>query len=260
MRKLILILIFVLPFTAQADSSLPFMKDLAGDRELPRPWGISLDYYTMKQDYKIKDLQFSLPGAIIDDPSKLGVKNNLDYYDFKADVWLFPFLNIFGTVGKVDATTTVDFSSVVITGLPVPIQLGEMDVDYDGTVWGAGFTLAYGGDAWFTSLTTTFTHSKISGDFDSTVDSTSIQPRVGFVKEGWLGWVGGMWLDVDEKHEGIFELPFIGAVPFAVELETSNKWGWAVGTAYYFSDKANMTIEYGFGDRNYTLVNVNYRF
>jgi len=260
MRKFILILLTVLPFAAQADSTLPFMKDLAGDNELPRPWGISLDFYHMKQDYGIKNLDFSLPGAIIDDPSKIGVKNNLDYYDFKVDVWLLPFLNVFGTVGKVDATTTVDFSGVEITGLPVPIQLGELPVEYDGTVWGAGFTLVYGTESWFTSATTTFTRSSISGDFKSTVDSFSIQPRVGFIRNGWLGWVGGMYLDVDESHSGIFELPFIGAVPFAVDLETSNKWNYAIGSAYYFSDKANMTIELGFGKREYTLVNVNYRF
>lgn len=39
MRGLILLLAALLPLSAPADSVLPFMKDLAGDTELPRPWG-----------------------------------------------------------------------------------------------------------------------------------------------------------------------------------------------------------------------------
>jgi len=87
MRGLILLLATLLPLSASADSALPFMKDLAGDTELPRPWGISIDFYTMDQDYDIKDLQFALPGISLGDPSQIEVTNEVMHYDIPECFW-----------------------------------------------------------------------------------------------------------------------------------------------------------------------------
>lgn len=260
MRRLLLLFAILLPLSSTADSALPFLKDIAGDAELPRPWGVGLDFFTMSQDYKIKSLEFVLPGVIVGDPSQLKVTNDVQHFDFKADVWLFPFLNVFGLVGRVDTDTVVDFSSADIIGLPPGVDLGKLPVSFDGTVWGLGFTLAYGTESWFTSVTTTFTTTSASGDLDSSVDSTSVQPRIGLLRDRWRFWVGAMYLETDEKHSGSFDLPFIGPVPFAVELVTEDNWNYATGVGYVFSDRANLSFEYGFGKRNHTLFNFNYRF
>ena len=234
------------------------MKDMVGDRELPRPWGIGLDFYTMKQDYDIKDLSFSLPGVGLGDPSDIKVTNEVQHFDLQADAWILPFLNVFGVLGRVDINTVVDFSNVQITGLP--ISLGKLPVDFKGTVYGGGFTLAYGTENWFTSVTTTFTKTNTSGDLDSKVNSTSIQPRLGLLRNDWRFWVGAMYLKTDETHSGNFDLPYIGPVPFAVELETADKWNYVVGAGYAFTDRAAVRLEYGFGNRNHTLFNFNVRF
>jgi hypothetical protein len=260
MRGLILLLAVLLPFTASAESSLPFMKDMVGDRTLPRPWGLGLDFYTMDQDYDIKDLEFALPGVVVGDPSKIGVTNEMQHFDLKGDVWLLPFLNVFGLVGRMSADTVVDLSTADIIGLPPGISLGKLPVSFNGTVYGAGFTLAYGTEKWFTSLTTTFTKTSTSGDLDSTVKSTTVQPRIGLLRNSWRFWVGGMYLDTDEKHSGVFELPFIGDVPFAVELVTKDSWNYTAGLGYVFNDRADLSFEIGFGNRTHTLFNLNARF
>jgi hypothetical protein len=260
MRSLILLLAILLPFTSSADSSLPFMKDLAGDRTLPRPWGIGLDFYTMDQDYDIDSLEFALPGVSIGDPSEIGVTNEVQHLDIKGDVWLLPFLNVFGIIGRVDIDTVVDFSTADIQGLPPGVSLGKLPVSFDGTVYGAGFTLAYGTENWFTSLTSTFTKTNTSGDLESSVNSTSVQPRIGLLRDAWRFWVGGMYLDTDESHSGIFELPFIGGVPFEVDLITRDNWNYTVGAGYVFSDRADLSFEIGFGNRTHTLFNFNTRF
>ena len=36
-------LLLVISGSVLAESRLPFMRDLAGDHELPKPWGISID-------------------------------------------------------------------------------------------------------------------------------------------------------------------------------------------------------------------------
>lgn len=257
MRGLILLLAALLPLSSMA-GGLPFMKDLAGDADLPRPWGVGFDYYTMNQDYNIKNLEFALPGVSIDDPSKIKVANEVQHIDFQGDAWILPFLNVFGIVGRVDIETSVDFRNAEIAG--VPINLGQLPFSFKGTVWGGGFTLAYGTESWFTSVTTAFTRTSTSGDFKSKVNSTSVQPRIGLLRNSFRFWVGGMYLDTDEKHSGEFELPYLGAIPFEIELKTQDNWNYTVGAGYEFTDRANLTFEYGFGNRNHTLFNFNVRF
>jgi hypothetical protein len=80
------------------------------------------------------------------------------------------------------------------------------------------------------------------------------------VRDKWTFWVGGLYLDTDEKHSGTIDLPVLGAVPFAVELKGADKWNTAVGAGYVFSPKAMLTMEVGFGKRDHTLFNFTYRF
>jgi len=258
MRRIVLALILILPMTAVADSGPLFMKHILGEREFYEPWGVGIDFFTMDQPYKIKQLTFDLPGVTIPDPSKLDVQNEIQHYDIKLDVWLTPFLNLFGVLGHMSADTVVDLSSVPVQGLPFP--LGKLPVSYDGTVYGLGFTLAYGGDRWFGSVTSTWTDTSLNGDFDSSVKSFTAQPRVGLLWEKWAFWVGGMYLDTQEDHSGVVSLPVLGPIPFAVELESDSKWNTSVGAGYAFSTRANLYLELGFGDRDHTLFNFTYRF
>ena len=258
MRRVICILLVILPLSAWADSGPLFMKHILGEREFYEPWGVGIDFFTMDQPYKIKQLTFDLPGVVLPDPSGLRVENDIQHYDIKLDVWLTPFLNLFGILGHMSAETVVDLSSVPVQGLP--FSLGKLPVDYDGTVYGLGFTLAYGGERWFGSVTSTWTDTSLNGDFDSSVKSFTAQPRVGLFWEKWAFWVGGMYLDTQEDHSGTIALPVLGPVPFAVELEGASKWNTAVGAGYIFSTRANLYLELGFGDRDHTLFNFTYRF
>jgi len=259
MRRIIFALFLLLPLSAAADSSGPlFMKNLLGGREFYDTWGVGVDFYTMDQNYEIKQLEFDLPGVSLSDPSQLKVRNKIQHLDIKFDVWLTPFLNVFGVLGHLRAETTVDLSNVPVVGLPFP--LGKLPVNYSGTVYGGGFTLAYGGEHWFTSVTSTWTDTSLNGDFDSTVSTFTAQPRIGLVKDKWNFWVGGLYLDTEETHSGVVQLPVLGAVPFAVELSGSDKWNEAVGAGYTFSPKAVLYMEVGFGNRDHTLFNFTYRF
>ena len=265
MRKLLLALLLLAPLTAVAQESESstgplFMKDLVDDGDFFAPWGIGIDFFTMDQDYDIKSLEFDIPGIGDIDPSRVQVTNKLQHYDLKLDVWVTPFLNVFGLVGRLDADTLVDLSNVTIPGLP--FQLGTLPVSYDGTVYGLGANFIYGTDRWFAALNSTWTTTNLNGDFDSSVKSVTIQPRLGLIRNQWTMWVGGMWLDTTEKHKGTIDLPVPGwpPVPFSVELETMEKWNYTVGAGYIFSPKATIAFEYGFGDRTHTLFNFTYRF
>jgi len=260
MKRLLLLTLFCFPLTASAGSGPLFMKDLLGDREFFNTWGIGVDYFTMDQSYDIKALEFALPGVVLPDASQIAVDNEISHFDVKLDVWLTPFLQVYGLVGRVDANTVVDLSAAQIFGLPV--SLGELPVSYDGTVYGGGAVLVYGTERWFASVNTTYTKTSLGGDFDSSVDSLSVQPRVGLVHGKFNAFVGAMYLHTDETHSGAFALPIPGLppVPFNVELESSNKWNTVVGLGAVFSPAGTLNVEYGFGKRDHFLINFAYRF
>lgn len=250
------------PLSADDNQGPLFMKDMLGDREFFEPWGIGVDFYTMDQQYSIENLQFELPGVSLPDPSLLQIDNDIQHLDLKLDVWLTPFLNVFGILGHVDADTVVDFSNAPITGLPVP--LNKLPISYDGTVYGGGVNLIFGTENWFGAINTTYTDTDLGGEFDSSVSSLAIQPRLGLIKDKWQFYVGGMYLDTDEKHSGTITLPIPGIppvpVPFKVELKSADHWNYAVGVAHTFSPKLHLLLEIGFGDRDHTLFNFTYRF
>ncbi len=252
-RKILVISALLLSTSAQAE--LPWLKDLAGDRELPRPWGVSVDFFTMDQVYAVDRLEFQIPGVNLDDTSLLDVDNKVQHLDIKGDVWLLPFLNVFGIIGKIDAETTVDLAR---TGLPLPTS--QFLVDYDGEVYGGGFVLAGGGEHWFASVTTTITDTEISGGFESNVESLTIQPRIGLRRNGWEYWIGGLYLDTEEQHSGAVEIPFVGMVPFAVDLSEQDELNYGVGVHTMLGDHVELSFEVGFGDRTHTLLNLGYRF
>jgi hypothetical protein len=263
-KKLLLLLVLVLPLSSQADPL--FGKDMAGDRDLPRAFGIGIDYFNMDQPYKIDSLSFTTPPTFplppITDPSVILVENEIEHVDLKLDVWLLPFLNVFGIYGRIDGQTAVDLSNV---GIPL---LDSVSLTYDGDVYGGGVVLAIGSDKWFASLTGTFTDTSLDGGFNSSVKATAIQPRVGIrATETTEVWLGGYFINADETHSGTIELDLGAAGPgfpipigFAVDLSQQEDFNFSLGIHSMFSEHWESTVEVGGGDRNTVLANMTYRF
>ncbi len=258
------VLALALPISAQADAL--FGNDMAGDRKLPRTWGIGIDYFSMDQPYQIDSLSFFPPVLPITDPSLLDVNNEIDHIDLKIDVWVLPFLNLFGIYGQIDGDTTVDLSSL---GLPLPPDVQVLRIGYDGDVYGGGAVLAFGGDKWFASVTATFTDTSLGGDFDSTVEATTIQPRIGLRFGDHTDiWIGGYIIDAEESHSGTIIVDLGPLVPpgvpfpldFDVDLSQAEDFNFSVGMHMMLTDAWETTIEVGGGDRRTVLANLTYRF
>ena len=263
-RFILTLVVLVVSFSAQADAL--FGNDMAGDRKLPRTWGIGIDYFAMDQPYQIDSLTFSPPVLPIPDPSVLDVNNDVEHTDIKIDVWVLPFLNLFGIYGQIDGKTAVDLSAL---GLPLPPEARSLVVDYDGDVYGGGAVLAFGGDRWFGSITATFTDTSLGGDFDSSVQASTIQPRIGLrFGDHTEVWIGGYYIDAEEKHSGSIILDLGPLIPpgvpipldFDVDLSQAEDFNLSMGTHMMMSDAWEMTIEVGGGERRTVLANLTYRF
>ena len=259
-------LLGLLPCVSQADSL--FGKDLARGHYMPKAYGIGLDLVRIDQSLAIDRLSVVTPPGFpplpLDDVSGIVTQSDVGNDGIKFDAWLLPFLNVFGLYGKFDGDTDVDLRG---TMLPLPPDLQQLRISYDGDVYGGGFVLAAGGERWFASVVATFTDTDLDGGFTSSIKASTIQPRIG-LRYGSNNevWLGGYWINADESHSGSINVDFgpgVGIVPIAfdVGLSQSEDFSPAIGTHITLGESWEVTLEIGGGgDRDTALGNLTYRF
>jgi hypothetical protein len=250
-----LVALLLFPTLASAESPvgfLPFGKSMADGRELPLPLGATLTYYYQRQDYDLEKLTLrNLPIQVA--TTGIAVENRLDEVNLQIDAWLLPWLDVFGILGKLQATTTVDGVALMGQDIAVP------DYDYNGLVYGGGATLAGGLGNWFGSLTGIYTNTNLSGDASS-VKSWVVTPKVGYSFSRVRFWAGAMYQKAEEKHTGTFTmmLPTNLANPnpaevasqtvsYEVEMHEKNPWNFLLGAETGFGPHWRLSVEGGMG-------------
>ncbi len=242
-----------LALPAGAQSAAP--DDNAG-LNLPPKLGISVVYYNQDQKYDISSLSFEFPGIDPTEVNGLDVDNSTQTLHAQIDYWVLPFLNLFGFLGTIDGYTDVNLSTLEL-GLPIPLD--HVRINYDGTVYGLGFTLAGGWDQYFSSLTYEYT----STDLD--VSTTDIKAwvatlKLGLTFEKGAVWVGTMYQSVDETDKGIFTIPYLGEIPFEVKLKAKDPWNALLGASLGMGKHWVGTVEVGAIGRTHILASLAYRF
>ena len=158
-----------LPFFGQEVTELGF--------ELPLPFGISIVPATFEQDLILRDLNLGLQGEADRPIDAINFQNpsvRNTALQLKFDAWLFPFMNVFATVGRVDGRATIPLTVLGSDVLPEQCdrQLGAPDLcdrefsatakpNYDGTNWSIGTVLAMGWDQFFVVLPIVYAVSDI---------------------------------------------------------------------------------------------------
>jgi hypothetical protein len=228
--------------------------DAPGSR-MPKPWGVGVTYYQQAQPYKIESLTMSLPGI---DPA---VAKGLDVHNFTEtlhatfDYWLLPFLDVQVLFGKLESNTKVGLSE-----LNVGIPLADLDVKSKGLVYGAGATLAYGTDRFFGTLTGQYTDTRLDEE-GASVTAWTVTPKLGMtLGKSAAAWVGAMYQKPQEDHQGSYNVPPFGTVPYKVHLTAENMWGYLAGASYGLGEHWLLVAEGGFGQRTALLVHLDYRW
>lgn len=215
---------------------LPFFGKEARERgyELPKPYGINVNYMTIHQNIDVKSIAFDgllmkskLFGKIIEVPIpsdmfKIDVhstRQRSHTETLRLDGWLFPFMNVYGVVGhtKGKSISKIDVSST--SGLVKPIldRMGLQGLDFvlrfKGTTYGLGTTLAGGFDNWFSLVDINYTRTKLN-IIDGNIKAFTLAPRVGYrftlpavdaiklPESKFSLWVGAMYQSVDQNFHG----------------------------------------------------------
>jgi hypothetical protein len=293
-RPLLLATVFAAA-SAQADGP-PFMKDLVGDRadSLPLPYGLAVVYSNTKEDLQLDNLDVTANG----NPTSATSLLHLGHSDLKAstvlvkgDVWLLPFLDVFGFVGQASNKLSVDYS---VNGTEVAQYYGStacddstnrpafcdrnftgtIDRDSDAVNYGGGALLAAAQGPAFALLGLIYAKSDASGD-DTKVKTFTVSPRAGWrfmTGDGGVLSVYGGASFVDSKvqlsNQVVFEtgasgdnrIPAQVTLDYSISQKNDHDWSYLAGANWDITKHWTLQGEYSLGAREGLLSSLIWRF
>ena len=184
---------------------------------LPYSAGLSVQYLWQKSDLIIDNLQVGFNnGPLINLDEIVRFNNatsNAQGINIRPDIWVFPFLNVYGVVAKSKPSTQVDF------GVYVPDSAGnwnnvanfETKADFEATTVGFGITPTIGIGGGFMALDMNFTWSDVP-ELAEPAFAFVFGPRFGKSfklkrpEESVAVWVGGFRLKLNSGTTGSINL------------------------------------------------------
>ena len=261
-------------------SNLPIWGAEAAARghRLPLPFGAGATFYDARQPVTIKDLKLAIDGS---EPVSISGFAQVEEVDSKQrntgvrfDVWLLPFLNVYGVAGH--TTGSID-GVVIVTSVPAVGRSAQdlsLNAEFDGPTVGGGLTLA-GGFAvtdWH-NLQTFFmadvnrTMTFLSFANQALIAGTSPVATVFSTRIGLLGdvgqgarasiWAGAMHQRIQEVVAGRVAG---GSIEFIVTQFATYPWNALAGGQVEIGRHFSFLAEAGIGRRTSVLVGGTFRF
>jgi hypothetical protein len=253
--RVVLLGCLALPALADEARMLPFLGEEARKRghELPEPFGVGLVYYKLKRDIEVTDLRLARDDGTLTSVSRyadLGSSTDVDNVNLKLDMWLLPFLNVYGIVGKVwnDSRTHIDVTlPPVLPGGPGRSLKATVPTSLEGTVKGMGVTIAGGYESFFGALDANVAKADLG--FDERFKATIISARA-----GWNGtadsrplrvWGSVTYWDTFAVAKGTVADPDGGTLRFEVEQGPKHPWTYGIGFSYSPRKWLDLAVDVG---------------
>jgi hypothetical protein len=263
--------------------ALPFLAQQAYDLgfTLPKPFGIAFIGYWQEQDLILEDLYISINDGPVEE---------IDFVDFgtpsventtaqiKFDAWIFPFMNVFATIGEFDGEGDIPIMiegsdlleyfglGDLCTGGPLEPDICNQrlsaiaEPDYEGTNVSVGVNLAMGWKQFFVVLPVTYAVSDVD-ILDDEVDAWVVGPRIGINGSvGELGslaaYVGANYLssDVDVAGRVTFDTSGSGGIlddtttiEYEIRQRNKDEWNYMVGFNWDIRRNWSVQAEAGIG-------------
>src|SRR5262245_51470048 len=214
--------------TAQMDSLAhahwPYIFPIWGQKatargfRLPYPAGLSFQYFGQRSDILIDNLQVGFNNGPLHDLDHVirfdEAKSSSDGLSLRPDVWVLPFLNVYGILGRSTASTDVS------CGLWLPDSSGgeqkvldiDTKVDFDANTFGFGITPTVGVRGAWLALDMNFTWTDVP-QLNEPASAFVFDPRIG--KSFRVGndpdenlnlWAGGFRLKINTGTTGSIPL------------------------------------------------------
>ena len=244
--------------------------------DLPLPFGVGANLVFMDQGIDVRNLKigFSAPNISVSRVSFSNTRAHDSAATARLDLWLLPVANIYGIFGYINGEAELDVSLAPISLGNIPItdaQTHKLDIDYKGTTYGGGITLAGGYKDFFGSLDANYTYSNIDVA-DSKIETYTISPRLGILVdpdaiEGSLAfWVGAMYMDYKQTVTDSIDLntlsPGLPSVElnFEIDIKNDQPWNFLFGGQWEITKRWQFMAEGGIGDRKQFITGLFFRF
>ncbi|MGR5304804.1 hypothetical protein [Vibrio mediterranei] len=256
------------------DRALPFYAQNVIDKgfSLPKPFGISVIYADTFQQMQLNDLEVGFRGSNKVPIDFVSFDNNTSHTQtpqLKLDAWVFPFMNVFATVGKIsgeaDIQFTIDGNDFInqagidcskLANKPVCNRVEDKALtvpvvaDLSGTNYTVGTILASGWKDYFFTVPISASYADMRRS-DAEGFVLNISPRVGkqIPLKGTQSiaiYAGATYLDSRLTISGSQPIPGISeSIDYKVEQENIDKWLGLVGANYNFNRDWSISMEYG---------------
>lgn len=289
-----------------ATADYPYIFPLFGENvvrkgfDLPLPVGISVSYYQQHMGVIIDQVSLGLgneqlmPLTFVEFEDVTDKTNN---YNARLDLWLFPFINIYGMFGHAKSHAKVTLNA--------PFAF-ETTVDFTGWTYGGGAVIAVGLQGFWVTVIGNLAWTDMEDYYDpvrATVVSFRIGHRMPLINLQNLHiWLGAMYQDPESMVNGRFlladivtdelagqfqdyyltdwynaltpeEQQFIDAfvqtmmqggadtrLNYEAEQHPEQTWNILAGGQLELNRRWNLQAEAGFlGDRTSVMLNLNYR-
>ncbi|MBW2443616.1 MAG: hypothetical protein JRH12_24305 [Deltaproteobacteria bacterium] len=249
--------------------------------DLPLPFGAGVNLVYMEQGIDVRNLKIGFGSA--DTKIERVIFSDSHVRDMAAtarlDLWLLPFVNIYGILGYIDGEAELDVKlpgiSIDVPGFgSIPIldpNTLNLDIDYSGATYGGGITLAGGYKNFFGSVDANYTYTDIdivNGD----IKTLTISPRVGILVDpsvvagSFALWIGAMYMDYEQKVTDTVNLRELDPrlpsahLDFAIEIKNEEPWNFLIGGQWEITKRWQMTVEGGVGNRRQFIFGTTFRF
>mgnify|MGYP001829125192 CR=1 FL=1 len=237
--------------------------------ELPRRFGVTLNFISMERDIEVTDVTVKVgnrPPESIADRASFDVANRTTLMMARFDAWVLPFLDLYVMAGQTgtDTSMVASFDIAPPAGDPIPVVV-EQNSRVDGPLFGGGATLVVGHGSFFAMLDANYARSDLEL-FDGTIDALLLSGRVGWFRDTNLGqwrvWTGLMYLNSSRTLTITTDLPVFGQATVEVDQRPVNPTTIELGGSLSLNRRWEIRVEVGsnFDDAFLTVVSGSYRF
>lgn len=192
----------------------PYKFPLLGDKayekgfDIQYPFGAMLNYFTAKQDIEITEIAIGFSDGLSSDVPLTDLSELVQFGELSAratsvnvrpDLWVLPFLDVYGIIGKSWAETTVE--------LTYPVEIKTV-AELSGTSYGFGLTGAGGLGKFFFVLDGNWVWTMMT-NFEDPVKVKNFSFRIGKAfklahnpESNLAVWLGAMRIKMGGVTEG----------------------------------------------------------
>ncbi len=255
-------------------------------RDLSLPFGIGLHSLYYDQSYTASNL------LLIPDSSTLVARADTLYQNTSAyeailqirpNVWLFPFLNIYGIIGysKGVISPNIVVPYIVVENIPIidsiiidtTLQIQD-DIPYVGLNYGIGATFSMGFSSFFVMADYNFTITDPT-DLEENLYTHIFSPKVGVLlgnkssKSFGAFWLGSMYMYNDHSFSGKIDVADINPdlvvllgekATYSGSISAKQRWNIIIGGSWVISNHHHFVLEVGFLERKQVSFGYDFRF